>query len=129
MYNTLISPRLRRVFTSSFFGATFAGAFITVAATTALASGATNGEGPLACPAQQRKKREAEARQRDYSAAANGELDSLHEEDDGAARIAGRYNVSAPSSTSSTYSNRIGERVRLTSKGGWIEIPETLPSR
>ncbi|KAK0561751.1 hypothetical protein OC861_005657 [Tilletia horrida] len=111
VYNSL-TPRLRRVFTSSFFGATFFGAFLTVAATTTATIAAANGEGPLACPAQQRRKKQAAA------AAAEEEELQAHQQiqayggvQDGNDRISGR-------------SARIGERVRLTSKGGWIEIPE-----
>ncbi|KAE8224205.1 hypothetical protein CF319_g2863 [Tilletia indica] len=117
-----LTPRLRRLFTSSFFGATFAGAFLTVASTTALASSAADGEGPLACPAQQRKKREAvEASRRSAAAAGLEEEEQEH----------GRHLHSAAwdESNGQPYNARVGERVRLTSKGGWIEIPELKPSR
>ncbi|CAD7063283.1 hypothetical protein CF336_g4258 [Tilletia laevis] len=115
MYTNL-TPRLRRLFTSSFFGATFFGAFLTVAATTALASSAAQGEGPLACPAQQRKKRDAlEAGRRRLA------MQQQEEEEEEELR--------GESALSHMDSRRVGERVRLTSKGGWIEIPELKPSR
>ena len=93
---TIMRPTTRRLFTSSFFLATFCGAIITVSLTTLLPCPARVG------PGQYRSRENRIASEEASSIGSNSNLSSSD------ARL------------------RQGERIHLTKKGGWIEIDEGI---